>query len=631
MDHTNRSNMVFSLGQGGYDRAFADAVKSQQDYCVRYGYEYCCIAQPGSPVLGRENIWLKALAFYGALLRNDYVLYVDTDVRMQRGCPSFEQAVSEENPIGLVAGHSGRINAGVLIAKRTPRSLAFFAEWVASLGKPIAARHDVGWGENGHLIRLVDKYAIRPIDTRWNNTFDRRLDDYLRHYTGPLRQEYTFEGDAKVAWDRITADVTISNSLEAADILTSFSELKEVYDRTVPQAGFASFDACWEEPRRLVAGHHKTTARFEPRVIRQVHVAEDISAASPNAYVLTLKEGLERSLGADRVGTGVDLFWDGSFGRDEVVHIEWIESLFRWKVPTEDQVVQFERRMAEIARTTAIVYTAHNFDLMPTYGESRTRMLEALARCGSLICHLSEANIGPYNTHHRAIRGLQDLPTSLVPHGDYQPYYRAEQVPFEDPALQTGKFKILVFGHIRTRDELEFCLEVGTILGQEDFQLVFAGAIHPDILHWKEIHRLRDAWDGGARRLHFKVPGEQVVSLVSQCDALLVPRFDRLNSGVQFLAYTLLKPAFVPAQNSMQEVQVRAVGQGVFQPLDAQGAAQAIRAYVGGGATAQLLQRYDVNAFNYAHQGVDAVGAAHRAAYEKAIAYHHQKTNTDKS
>jgi hypothetical protein len=625
MNANESMTLACSLGQGGYDVAFADAVESQRQYCDKHGYRYICVSEPGSPLLGRENIWLKPFLLYGALLKNDFVLYLDTDVKIQPGCPAIDQAVSDQNPIGVVAGHSGRVNAGVILARRNPQVLSFFAEWVASLGRPIAARHDVGWGENGHLIRLVEKYGIQPIDTRWNNTFNPELDDYIRHYTGPLRREYSFEGQSEDAWTQILKDLENSKEMDPVDIITSFAELKKVYQRSAPEELFASFEECWEAIRELVVPSDSPLGTDDTWGDRHVYVAEEIADSSPNAYVVTLKDGLERALQATHVTTGVTPFWDHSFRQGDILHIEWIESLFGWKIPTQDQLTQFEFRMREISLTSPIVYTAHNFDLMPTYGESRNRLLQMMADHGTMIIHLSDANIAPYNEHHSAIQGLQDLPTAVVPHGDYQPYFRLNAEAFQDPALQTDKIKILVFGHIRTDQELNFCLDVGKELGEDRFQLIFTGAIHPDIIHWKETHHFRDEWDGGARRIHFNVPSEQIISLVSQCDGLLIPRFDRLNSGVQFLAFSLLKPAFVPAQNAMEEVQKRAVGQGIYTPNDAKSAAEVIRQNYEGSIVAKMKLQFDTNAFNYMEQDVWAVGLAHKIAYERAAEYYDRR------
>ncbi|MCK7616250.1 hypothetical protein [Roseibium sediminicola] len=617
--------LVFSLGQYEYDKAFASAVNTHKKYSERFGYSYCCVSEDGNSLLGRENIWIKTLLFYGALLKNDYVLYVDTDVEFKEICPPVTEAVSRDCPIGVVEGHSGRVNAGVIFAAQTPYSLKFFAQWVASLGKPLEPRHDVGWGENGHLIRLVEVFGIEPLETRWNNTFDPDLDDYLRHYTGPLRSEYEFNSEEKVAWNNILKTHSASKAQDNIDIITSLYVLKEVYSRSAPSEYFASFDECWEHVRELVF-----TAGIEARTNNlskdhQIYIAEEIGSTVPNAYVATLRDGLRRVHGAENIKTGVSHFWEHPFAENDILHIEWIESLFNWKVPSEEQVVQYEARMKEIAQTSPIVYTAHNFDLMPTYGDMRVRMMQAVADNATLICHLSNANIAAYKEHHSSIRGLDKVATSIVPHGDYQPYFRENLVDYEDPALLSEKIKILIFGHIRTEAELQFCLETGECLGEDRFQLIFMGPVNTDVIHWRVRQHLRDEWDGGPRRVHYKVPDEQVVSLFSQVDCVLIPRINRLNSGVQFVAYSLLKPVFVPAQHSMEEIQNKIAGCSVYSVGNAKHAAQLIEEYFKHDIANRLTHEYLTNDFNYAQQDSYVVGLSHLIAYKHSIDCYNNK------
>ena len=623
-DISDQRCMVFTLGQDGYDRAFARAVKTQRAYSARHGYGFNCIFKSGDPSLGRENIWLKALAFYGALLENEYVLYIDTDVEISENCPPLTEAVSNENPIGLVAGHSGRVNAGVIIAKRTSTSLAFFAEWIKSLGTPLAVRHDVGWGENGHLIRLALKHRIGLLDPRWNNTFRPELVDYMRHYTGPMRSYYNFDKDESAAWEVIASKVETAKRLQAVDPISSFARLGRVYARTIPPEGFAPFDGQWLRGGAENAKTRATGQMQETRLLRSVYLAEPITEDSPNAYVLTLRNGLRRILDHSTVFTGIDHFWNGRFENGDVLHIEWLESLFGWKIPDEEKIAKFEDRMAEIGARIPILYTAHNFDLMPTYGETRSRMLQAIANHAKMIVHLSPANIDAYNRHHADIQGLSDLPTAVVPHGDYQPYFMPGNVSFKDPALETDKIKILVFGHIRTAEELDFCLETAKLLG-DNFQMVIAGRISSEVLHWKEVKVLQEGWDGDVRRIHVEVPNAQVRSLVSQCDGLLVPRFERLNSGVQFLAYSMLKPAFVPLQNSMMEVGSRVNAAELYEPHNARSASEVIRMIFSSSQSDILAAMYKKNSFNYRTQDNLAVARAHCGAYERALSIHQSK------
>lgn len=616
---------VFSLGQYGYDLAFKTAVESQRAYCEKNSYDYICINGEGSSILGRENIWLKATAFLAALMENDYVLYLDTDVEIKSNCPRFENVLDNENPIGLVAGHSGRVNAGVIFAKRTQFSIKFFAEWAASLGVPITAKHDVGWGENGHLIRLSEKYRLRLLDTRWNNTFVPDLDDYMRHYTGPLRESYHFEGEASIAWKKIKEAVNISKLSDDVDIIRSFNELKKVHLTSLNIEKFASFDSTLGEIKKYLYLQDSINLDLgADEVFHNVFIAENIDEASQNAYVLTLKKGLEKVLGKKRVYSGVKYFWEHKFSSKDIVHIEWVESLFNWNIPSDEEIENFRSRIEEVGKSCTLVYTAHNFDLMPTYGDIKRReIMSLLEKYCSLICHLSESNFQAYVDHHKPAVDLSSVPHAVVPHGDYQPYFDKPFKEFSDESLKSEKIKILVFGHIRTQAELDFCLGVGEELGTEKYQMIFTGVIHPDLIHWKEIHSLKDNWDDshGPRRIHFKVEDEKIIDLISKVDCMLIPRFERLNSGVQYLAHTLLKPCFVPQQYSMREVQNKVIGNGCYPPGDHITAAKVISEYFKENESIKIKNLYKSFVFNYKEQDCFAVGLAHKTAYERAISY----------
>jgi hypothetical protein len=632
VDMTNKVSQkvcVFSLGQYGYDIAFQNAVDSQKAYCEKYNYDYVCINEDGSELLGRENIWLKAIALLAAVLENDYVLYLDTDVEIKAECPPFEGILDDENPIGLVAGHSGRVNAGVIYAKRTTFSINFFAEWAASLGKPISPRHDVGWGENGHLIRLAEKYCLSLVDTKWNNTFNEDLDDYVRHYTGPLRKLYRFTGDSEVAWNRIKEAVNTSKVSDDVDIIRSFDELRKVHLKSLNENMFAEFQSAWSQIRKFLYSPNMTDLSLEnDKSFHRVYIVENIAEDSQNAYVLSLKNGLSKVLGKERVFSGVDYFWEHEFCSKDIVHIEWVESLFNWNIPTDVEINNFKVRLRDIGQKCPIVYTAHNFDLMPTYGdEKRELIMNLLNEYCTLFCHLSEANVQPYINHHSPTTDLSVKPTSIVPHGDYQPYFNKEIVQFEDEALRSEKIKILVFGHIRTEKELNFCLKVAEELGSDRYQMIFAGVIHPDLLHWKEIHKLKDSWDeaDGPRRIHFKVEDDKIIDLVDKVDCLLIPRFERLNSGVQFLAHTLLKPSFVPYQYSMREIQSKVTGHGCYPTGEHVAAAKVIDDYFEESKSIRIKNLYKSFVFNYKEQDCFAVGQAHKVAYEKAMSFFSQR------
>jgi len=89
-------------------------------------------------------------------------------------------------------GFSGRFNSGVLFIRNTDLSKQFFNTMLEIATHPLPQQDDVGWGENGHFIHLAKSTPLcAELDSRWNNNFQKDLDDHVRHYSrGPLYDEF---------------------------------------------------------------------------------------------------------------------------------------------------------------------------------------------------------------------------------------------------------------------------------------------------------------------------------------------------------------------------------------------------------------------------------------------------------
>jgi hypothetical protein len=91
----------------------------------------------------------------------------------------------------MALGRSERVNSGVMFATG-PEGASFFEKVLSSLTTqiPAADRQQLKY-ENGNVIYCAQHSTdVETIDPRWNNTFQPQLDDYFRHYTGPMRDEY---------------------------------------------------------------------------------------------------------------------------------------------------------------------------------------------------------------------------------------------------------------------------------------------------------------------------------------------------------------------------------------------------------------------------------------------------------
>jgi hypothetical protein len=121
------------------------------------------------------------------------VLFVDADCLIQPGAPPLDPLEEVETPILMALGRSGRLNSGVIFARCSDTSVAFFGEVMQSITQPIRAedRAQLKY-ENGNIIHCARRLGgVGELDPKWNNTSDPELADYVRHFTGPMRPLHT--------------------------------------------------------------------------------------------------------------------------------------------------------------------------------------------------------------------------------------------------------------------------------------------------------------------------------------------------------------------------------------------------------------------------------------------------------
>ncbi len=188
--------LIFSIALNGYDKKWTNCIKSQRDYAKKNGYKYCLINKLSSELNFSESSWLKIPLIIKALENNfEMVCYLDADCMVSKKAPRVDTLKEEEKSVYLVKGYSGRFNSGVIIVKNNKKAKQFFKKVFSACDLPILKKNErVGFfGENGHIIHFAknDK-CIKEIDFKWNNTIDPMVNDYIRHYTGPMRKYYTF-------------------------------------------------------------------------------------------------------------------------------------------------------------------------------------------------------------------------------------------------------------------------------------------------------------------------------------------------------------------------------------------------------------------------------------------------------
>ena len=188
--------LIFSIALNGYQWLYRDCLTSQQKYADKINADYVKIDRPYFTQVGTECCWLKLLLLQEALEKNfDLVLFLDADAEVQADAPDIREVVQNNKHIYMAMGKTNRFNSGVILLQNSPQARHFIDQVLLSRHNPIAAQHDVGWGENGHIIQTAEKQHqhsqwIAQLPTVWNNTCDPELHDYIRHYNhGIMRNQ----------------------------------------------------------------------------------------------------------------------------------------------------------------------------------------------------------------------------------------------------------------------------------------------------------------------------------------------------------------------------------------------------------------------------------------------------------
>ncbi|MFT4995310.1 MAG: hypothetical protein ACI965_002359, partial [Paraglaciecola sp.] len=104
----------------------------------------------------------------------------------------LEGLLLPEKYLYLARSYSGRFNSGVILVNNHFKIRQWLEGVISTRHLSVLPEHDVGWGENGHIIQHTKNCEfVSTLDRRWNNTYDIDLSDYIRHFSfGPLRQNF---------------------------------------------------------------------------------------------------------------------------------------------------------------------------------------------------------------------------------------------------------------------------------------------------------------------------------------------------------------------------------------------------------------------------------------------------------
>jgi len=185
------STLIFTIAQNGYSTAFLQCIKSQRKYAQDLGANFVAITEPKRVPDTSLSAWLKIPILLHALESGyDWVGYIDADCQVQKRAIDFREHLNEVGPgIFMAYGRSGRVNSGVIFARKSAEAIGFLHKVLSTITQPIPAEDRASLKyENGNVIYVQRNWGgVQILDPRWNNATDSAMQDYIRHYTGQMR------------------------------------------------------------------------------------------------------------------------------------------------------------------------------------------------------------------------------------------------------------------------------------------------------------------------------------------------------------------------------------------------------------------------------------------------------------
>jgi hypothetical protein len=193
--------LMFSIGLNGYDIVYSNFITSQRLYAKKNFYEYLIVTHPLWNHQASDSSWLKIPLILAALRKGyEWVFFIDADCDIRLHTPRLESIEVPGKYLYLANGYTGRVNAGVIIVKNTAETQKLF-ESILEKAETSVPRENQAPYENGHVIHYSKGCEfLQTLDLRWNNNMDKKLNDYIRHYSNGslMRKHYKVTTGGKI-------------------------------------------------------------------------------------------------------------------------------------------------------------------------------------------------------------------------------------------------------------------------------------------------------------------------------------------------------------------------------------------------------------------------------------------------
>lgn len=263
----------------------------------------------------------------------------------------------------------------------------------------------------------------------------------------------------------------------------------------------------------------------------------------------------------------------------DIIHFQWPEAIFSWKEPSIQELMWLENYLSELKKHAKIVTTIHNE--FPHYKNTDNflELYRIVYKYTNAFVHFGAASIEIINKQYP--KETENKIHRIIPHGNYSIFGEIipKQLARKKLDLPQNKNLVLVIGDVRNNEEMKLIMDSLHYWGSHETKLLFRA---------RYIRTMPSARFGTiCKRLSAEInkyfvlasvrrnknvifrPGfisnDEMASLLSASDLVLIPRRKVMNSGNLPLGYSFGKIVVGPDVGNVGDI-LSNTGNIVFDP-----------------------------------------------------------------
>jgi glycosyltransferase involved in cell wall biosynthesis len=263
----------------------------------------------------------------------------------------------------------------------------------------------------------------------------------------------------------------------------------------------------------------------------------------------------------------------------DLVHFQWPEELTNWTEPSKARLSEVSTRLDEWRRRTKLVLTAHN--LRPhRNGESPgfRKLYETFYQRVHVVAHFTATSRDAVTKEFPVLAQAQHIVTGYFNLDRLLPPQRDSNRARRELGLPADAFVVLNIGSLREGAEIELikrAFDAATVPGK---RLLMCGRYDEAGPTFQQRWR-RWTWSRWLRSRNAVVrgyiPDPEVHRVVDAADAVLIPRFRAMNSGLPALGASFGKIIIAPRCGAYPELLAN-TSHPIYEPGDAASLAGAL-------------------------------------------------------